>query len=347
MLAYSGGKDSTLLLQLAFETLLASKTRKRHLHIVANDTQVESPLVIGHLKSSLADIGKVIDAKGLPASITVTRPHTDQTFWVCVIGKGYMPPTRNFRWCTDRLKIQPTTEYITRIARSHKETLLLIGTRKAESASRRRRMEKYAARSSGYLNPHSQIKNCQVFSPIAELTDNEVWTILLQTRPPWGGTHRRLITLYRNAGKGECPLVLTKEDAPSCGSSSPRFGCWTCTVVKKDKSLGGLIDSGHEELEPLYSFREWLLALREDDRNRMPVRRDGTIKLRTDGSRVQGPFTMEVRREIYRRLKELEQELNMQLISKLEEGIIREIWQVDEAQYASRNALNDAAGIAR
>ena len=67
----------------------------------------------------------------------------------------------------------------------------------------------------------------------------------MQRRAPWGGTHRNLITLYRNAGGGECPLVLSKEDAPSCGTTSPRFGCWTCTVVAKDRSMRGLIASGH------------------------------------------------------------------------------------------------------
>ena len=58
---------------------------------------------------------------------------------------------------------------------------------------------------------------------------------------------------------------MSQEQAPSCGSSSPRFGCWTCTVVQKDRSLRGLIDSGHaeaERMEALFDFREWLIALR-------------------------------------------------------------------------------------
>ena len=125
--------------------------------------------------------------------------------------------------------------------------------------------------SANKMNPHSSIKNCRMFAPLADLEDNEVWMVLMQRRPPWGVSHRNLITIYRNAGGGECPLVLTKDDAPSCGSTSPRFGCWTCTVVKKDRSMNGTIESGHSEqdkLEALLEFREELVRLREDNENR-------------------------------------------------------------------------------
>ncbi len=339
IVAYSGGKDSTLLLQMIFETVLASKKRRRQVHIVANDTQVESPPVINHLNDSITAIRKAIGAGDLPMSATITKPYTDQTFWVNVIGRGYIPPTRNFRWCTDRLKIQPTTDFIRRLTRTHKKTILLLGTRKAESSARKRRMEKYARTSRGRMNPHTQIKDCRVFSPLAELDDNEVWAVLLQSRPPWGGTHRRLITLYRNAGGGECPLVLTKEDAPSCGTTSPRFGCWTCTVVAKDRSLGGMIDSGHDELEPLHDFREWILQLRENEKNRMPIRRNGETKFREDGTRVRGPFKMEIRRKIREKLESLEAEVGKTLLTIGEQWAIDEIWRIDEMQYDARDTV--------
>lgn len=340
VVAYSGGKDSTLLLQLVFEAVLSfpPEERKRHVHVVANDTLVESPPVVEHLYKSIAAVRRMIGAGGLPASAAVTKPYTDQTFWVNVIGRGYIPPTRNFRWCTDRLKIQPTTEYIGRLTRAHKKTVLLIGTRKAESSARKRRMEKHAETSRGRMNPHGQIENCRVFSPLAELSDNEVWAVLLQSRPPWGGTHRNLITLYRNAGGGECPLVLSKEDAPSCGTTSPRFGCWTCTVINKDRSLGGLIDSGYA-FEALQDFREWLLELREKDINRLPFRRNLRSEFREDGSRVRGPFKMEIRRKIRKELKVLEKETGRIFLSRGEERIIDDIWRVDEAQYSCQDAL--------
>ena len=344
IVAYSGGKDSTLLLQLIFEVVLAlpADARKRQVHIVSNDTLVESPLVISHMRRSLDVVRRAIDKADLPMSATVTKPCIDDTFWVNVIGRGYIPPTRNFRWCTDRLKIAPTSKFIKRTTSAYRKSILLIGTRKSESTSRRARMEQY--KKVGRMTRHHQIENCRVFSPIAELTDNEVWTILLQSKPPWSGSHRNLITLYRNAGGGECPLVLSKADAPSCGSTSPRFGCWTCSVVSKDRSLAGLINSGFDEFEPLLDFRDWIVKLREKDSNRMPIRRDGSMKFRKDDSRVRGPFKMEVRREILSRLRDLEQKIDQTLLSISEMEFIEDIWRIDNLHYEARDALIRAVG---
>ena len=193
------------------------------------------------------------------------------------------------------------------------------------------------------MTPHGMVDRCKVFAPLAELDDDDVWMTLMQRNPPWGGTHRRLITLYRNAGGGECPLVMTKEQAPSCGTSSPRFGCWTCTVVQKDRSLRGLIDSGHaeaEKMEALFDFREWLIVLRENVDNRLPVRRNGNTKEREDGSRVYGPFTMEVRKKILNQLHELERKIGESLILPEEVDCIEDVWWRDEIREKARQALD-------
>lgn len=343
VVAYSGGKDSTLLLQLVWETVteLPAEERKRPVFVVGNDTLVESPLVIRHLRDSLKMIDKAAEKGDLPIETHVTEPCIDQTFWVSVIGRGYIPPTRNFRWCTDRMKILPTTRLLERITRDTKRSVLLVGTRRAESQNRQRTMDRRKV-AADRMNPHGAVDGCRMFAPLADLDDDDVWMTLMQRRPPWGGTHRRLITLYRNAGGGECPLVMTKEQAPSCGSTSPRFGCWTCTVVKKDRSLRGLIDSGHseaEKMEALFDFREWLIALREDNNNRLPVRRDGNAKQRDDGSLVFGPFTLAVRREILERLRTLEKQIGESLILPAEIDSIEDVWWRDEIREDARLAL--------
>lgn len=342
VIAYSGGKDSTLLLQLAWEAILASpKEQRRKVYIVSNDTLVESPLVVDHLKKSLALIERTVQKSDLPIEIKVTTPCIDQTFWVNVIGRGYIPPTRNFRWCTDRMKIEPTNSLLKRLVATHKKAILLIGTRKSESQNRKRSMEKHGV-SANKMNPHSSIDGCRMFAPLADLTDDQLWMILMANRPPWGGTNRELITLYRNASGGECPLVLSKEDAPSCGTTSPRFGCWTCTVVTKDKSLMGLIESGYEDtdkFQALAEFRDWLISLREDDNNRLPVRRDGRAKLRADGKQVMGPFRFDVRQHILERLQMLEKEIGEPLISVSEIKMIQDIWRVDKIRERGRLSL--------
>lgn len=348
IVAYSGGKDSTLLLQLVWEVLLSlpKPERQRKVYVVGNDTLVESPLVINHLKKSMEAIKKASNKGDLPVKTQITEPYIDQTFWVNVIGRGYIPPTRNFRWCTDRMKIIPTNRLLESLVNKHKRAVLLVGTRKSESQNRRRNMEKHGVKADK-MNPHGSIRGCRIFAPLADLDDEDVWKILMQRKPPWGGTHRNLITLYRNAGGGECPLILTKEDAPSCGTTSPRFGCWTCTVVQKDRSIRGMIDSGHEDqekLEALADFRDWLLELREDDGNRMPVRRDGTTKYRDDGSRVRGPFRLEVRHRILRELRELEGAIGEILILKSEIEVIEDIWRRDEIRYDIRDATLQMIG---
>ena len=207
IVAYSGGKDSTLLLHLVWEVVVAAgPARRRPIYVVSNDTLVESPLVIGHLRRSLDVIRAAARYAGLPITVEITEPCIDQTFWVNVIGRGYIPPTRNFRWCTDRMKILPTNRLIERLVLAHDRVVLLIGTRRSESQHRGRAMSQRGVTATA-MNPHGTIKNCRMFAPLADLGDDDVWKILMQRRPPWGGSHRDLITLYRNAGGGECPLV--------------------------------------------------------------------------------------------------------------------------------------------
>lgn len=345
VLAYSGGKDSTLLLQLGWEAVasLPRGQRQRKIYIVGNDTLVESPLVIQHLSSSMKRIHRAAQEAQMPIDVRITKPNIDQTFWVNVIGRGYIPPTRNFRWCTDRMKIIPTNALLDQLVQRHGKAILLVGTRKSESSNRRRNIEKHQ-RADSHMNPHSTIKDCDMFAPLAELEDNDVWLVLLQRNPPWGGTHHDLVTLYKNAGGGECPLILSKEDAPSCGTTSPRFGCWTCTVVNKDRSLRGLIDSGHhrsEALEKLFDFREWLIALRENDENRLRIRRNGSVKTRENGTRVLGPFTLDVRKHILDRLQTLQASVGEELISDSEIQVIEDIWRRDKVQAQCRDALRN------
>jgi len=250
IIGYSGGKDSTLLVQLVFEMLLdlAPGDRTRPVHILCNDTLVESPILMAYIDKMLGRLQTAAESLHLPIVVVKTTPDPDQTFWVNLIGRGYPAPTRMFRWCTDRMKIAPTSNYIrTKISESG-EVVLLLGVRRAESANRAVTMNRHRNVAGSRLNPHDDMKGCMVFRPLMDMTTEDVWLLLLQRTPPWGGSHRELVTLYRNAQGGECPLVIDKSQAPSCGTSSSRFGCWICTVVAKDRSMEGFIDAGYENL---------------------------------------------------------------------------------------------------
>ena len=331
IIGFSGGKDSTLLAQLVFEMLmdLSPRARRRHVHVVANDTLVESPIIARHLDAVLDRIEACEEPLRLPLTVARTTPEVEQTFWVNLIGRGYPSPSRMFRWCTDRMKIAPTSKYIRQQTAAAGRSILLLGVRAAESPQRAVSVHRY--RNGGTrLNPHNSLEHCFIFKPIVDLSTDEVWQVLLQSEPPWGGSHRDLITIYRNAGGGECPLVTDKEEAPSCGTKSSRFGCWTCTVVEKDKSAEAFVDAGHEALEPLLEMRDWLKALRDDNSKRSPARRNGTHNFVGSGRLIPGPFTLQARREILERLLATQAEVGFELIRSDEIDAIHRHW-VDDA----------------
>ena len=332
VIAYSGGKDSTMVLQLVCEFLLSLPKDKhnKEIHIVSNDTRVESPVISQHLDKSLELLKKFQQEHSLPIKVQKTVPADNDSFWVNLIGRGYIPPTRVFRWCTSKMKIEPTNKYIKNFIDRNGEVVLLLGVRTSESTSRGRSIRKHTNDDGTRYNPHSMMPKCLIYRPIIDIENEEIWQLLLQRPSLWGGNNRELITIYRNAAGGECPTVLSEDDAPSCGSSSVRFGCWTCTVISKDRSLGGLVDSGLDYLGPYMDFRDWLIELREDDDNRTPVRRNGRWKKKENGSMVKGPFLISIRKEIYSRLLELEKEVGEKLLTKSEIFLIERIWRQDE-----------------
>lgn len=186
VVAYSGGKDSTATLQLVLETLAELPAQaSRGLHVVASDTRVESPNISAYVLASLARIREHAGGSGVPVHTHLVTPEADSGFWVNLIGRGYPPPTRWFRWCTSKMKIKPVRATIQRIADEFGQgsVLLLLGSRRAESTHRGRRMDAREKSSRG-LNPHHEIPNALVLAPIAHWTNDQVWECLSQHRPP-------------------------------------------------------------------------------------------------------------------------------------------------------------------
>jgi DNA sulfur modification protein DndC len=325
IIGFSGGKDSTLLLQLVLETILTipPDERTRPVYVLSNDTLVESPIYQSQVVTTLDLIREGVEALGLPVEVVQTFPDDDWSFWVTLLGRGYPAPNRSFRWCTDRMKIRPTTKFIKTKVAENGEVVLLLGVRKAESSARATRIQGYEnSEAPGQLSPHNDVKGCLIFRPIADLDNDDVWHVLLNVPAPWGGDHRALVTLYRNALGGECPFIMSEADSPSCGSTSARFGCWTCTVVDKDASLDGLIESGLEHLAPLSAFRNRLKEASNTPEYRSKVRRNGQPGL--------GPLTVDARRMLLEELLATQATTQLQLITDHEIHLIRDWWERDE-----------------
>jgi len=263
IIGFSGGKDSTMLLQVVWNAIKVDGIQlfqnTRQIYVVCNNTLVENPKIIEYTDEVLNNIEKAAVEQGLPIQVVRTRPKLEDSFWVNLIGKGYPAPNRVFRWCTDRLKIDPTTQFIKTKVDETGEVIILLGTRKDESAKRAASIKKHSI-SNSRLRKHL-LPNAFVFAPIQDVTTDEVWQYLLQVPSPWGSNNKKLMSIYRNANSGDCPMVID-HTTPSCGNS--RFGCWVCTVVEKDKSMEALVDNGEEWMEPLLDFRDLLAESRNN-----------------------------------------------------------------------------------
>lgn len=323
IIGFSGGKDSTMLLQIVWNALkrIEPILLTRQIYVVCNDTMVENPKIVKFIDKTLKKIQKEANLNGMPIIVHQTTPTIENTFWVKLIGLGYPAPNKFYRWCTERLKIDPTTRFIKETASINEEAIILLGTRSDESSNRAASIKKHEIKGQR-LRKH-MLPNVYVYAPIKDVTTNELWQYLNQVPPPWGGTHKELVTLYRNANSGDCPLVID-ETTPSCGNS--RFGCWTCTVVNKDKSMEGLIDNGEDWMQPLADIRNFLIETRDNPEiYRQKERRNGTIH-----EKYWGPYTFNTRVEILKRIlkaqKAIQATEGVELITHQEMVLIQYYW---------------------
>ncbi len=241
LVGFSGGKDSTMLASLIVEVVagIPEDQRKKPVAILCTDTRVEIPAIVEMVEGTLARIQRFSQQSSLNIEVNLLKPPPEDSFWVNMIGRGYPPPNRTFRWCTQRLKIDPVTTFVQQRMGHWSEAILHLGARRAESSTRAQTMANRDRRNG--LNRHPDLPRVWVSNPIEFLTTEEVWAYLLQKPNPWGGDNRPLYKLYASASNGECPIQIDTS-TPSCGNS--RFGCWTCTVVDRDKASEGLLASG-------------------------------------------------------------------------------------------------------
>jgi DNA sulfur modification protein DndC len=336
VVGYSGGKDSTTVLQLVWRAIanLPSERRRKPIHVITTDTLVEQPIVAAWVRSSLERLGRAAHAQGLPIEAHLLHPPFDQTFWVNLIGRGYPAPRHLFRWCTERLKIQPSNQFIVDVVRQSGEAMLVLGTRKAESSKRSANMTRHeAGRLRDQVSPNAALPNSLVYSPIEDWSNNDVWMYLMQVANPWGHSNRDLVTMYKGASAdSECPLVVDKS-TPTCGNS--RFGCWVCTMVERDRSMEAMIQNDEEKewMSPLLELRNEL-DLKDDRKLRDFRRMNGRVQL-FNGEPIHGPYTKSSREHWLRRVLQTQQAVrkdgpahvrDIELIRMEELHEIRRIW---------------------
>lgn len=120
ILAYSGGKDSDVLLQLAIECLNASD-----FEVLNSHTTLDAPETVYYIRNKF----KELEDAGVKA--TIQYPHYPDgrfmSIWSLIIDKQ-MPPTRLARFCCEKLKETKTVN-----------RFIATGVRESESVNRRNR----------------------------------------------------------------------------------------------------------------------------------------------------------------------------------------------------------------
>jgi DNA sulfur modification protein DndC len=313
IIAFSGGKDSSAALRIFMAACRKAKRPLSKVTILYCNTGVENPVLDAYAKNLLRAFEDELAQNALPFNTKLLKAPISDRFFVRIIGRGYPPPTNNFRWCTTGLRIKPVSRFIEK--QDPNNTVVVLGLRKAESRQRDRSLS--LSEDLYWQKQREGKREYDLFLPIVEMDLPEVWDAIFGLSSPRALNNNTLEQLYRGAS-GECP-VIKSPTAPPCASG--RFGCWTCTVVRKDKSTAELIRAGHSQLKPFLAFRDWLADFRNDLSNRWPTRRSGAKGL--------GPLTIAARKQILRKVDELEYLTRTVIISSEERGAIAALWTLD------------------
>ena len=120
---------------------IPAEQRKKPVSVLCTDTRVEIPAIAEMVEGTLDRMRKCSEQNGLNIDANDVAPGFSpapnvfgnricegwrldepggaglkpgatikKSFWVNIIGRGYPPPNRTFRWCTQRMKTDPVND---------------------------------------------------------------------------------------------------------------------------------------------------------------------------------------------------------------------------------------------
>lgn len=328
VIGWSGGKDSTTVLELVTRTLqvVPKDKRTRQIFAIMSDTLMENPELDHYMVGQVELVNKWAAENEMPLEAVQVHRKDDSSFFYLLIGKGYPLPNQKNRWCTHKLKIEPQNKIIAEI----NPALVLLGVRSEESARRAASIERYRESKESRFGYHFNFPEIRTYMPIVDYLIDEVWAVLQQ--PLRWGSSEDIRRLYREA-TGECALTNPEgatELANACGA---RFGCWTCPPIKKDKSTENMAEI-HEWMSPLVAWRKVLLEVYKNADSKSGYMRNG--KFLGEGK---GSLTLKAKEYLLTTLLATEEKVNdlregvglppLKLLSSLEVEMIRRQWVID------------------
>ncbi|WP_236043016.1 phosphoadenosine phosphosulfate reductase family protein [Pseudomonas arcuscaelestis] len=241
VVAWSGGKDSSVTLNLAFTALRELKAEGVEiptLHCIHSDTRMENPRVLMYNKGQIKSIEAHAVATGIPTRVWVASPTLSNDYLVALLsGRSIMSVGANTKCSVmakgtalDRIKrqVRAFVAEKTGVKPKHANLVSLIGTRFDESTSRATKMKE---RGESSIEAVDAMDDGQmVLSPIADWNTFDVFTYIGHVRSQKIEAYDpfdELVSIYRDANGGECMVnsfLSGKEQArPACGA---RLGCW-------------------------------------------------------------------------------------------------------------------------
>jgi DNA sulfur modification protein DndC len=208
--SFSGGKDSTAVLDLVYRFSQDSRVEFAVLH---NEELLKPPPVFAWVYSVLSNVAK----SGVRVVVTIPR----DDYLTTIFEKRYSPPGPAFMWCSARMKERPTARLAEML--SWRRYALLTGVRVAESLRRstyvRARCRLGDACGEAYFIQKATDRVLHL-APIADWSDWEVVAYLKSRKQPWSGQDYSYLL-----------------ERVYCGEVKIRTGCTLCTVVSRDAML--------------------------------------------------------------------------------------------------------------
>lgn len=208
LVAYSGGKDSTVVLDLAYRF----KDGVR-LVVVHNEELLKAPPLFSWVYTVLDGIARA----GVEVYIVVPK----EDFISVIFERQYSPPGPAFTWCTARLKERPTAHLMSMLKG---KWVKLTGVRMEESLNRQRLVLKRCGLGTDTCGAtlwlQKKSRESIDIAPIVDWSTAQVVAYLRTHKRPWDGSDYSYLL-----------------DVVYCGEERIRNGCTLCTLVHRDPML--------------------------------------------------------------------------------------------------------------
>lgn len=326
--AFSGGKDSTATVAAVLYAIESGEVEPpESLTVGYADTRQELP----PLHISATNILAAVRKKGYKTRVVVAD--LDNRFYVYMLGRGVSAPTNvGFRWCTDRIKINPQLDGMRALRERVGEKLLTItGMRLGESAARDERIHFACTRDGGecgqgLLQVTTPDDIADTLSPLLHWRVCHVWDWLAFYRSDHGLPTTGVAEAYGQDEEGS----QVELDA--------RTGCVGCNLVEKDVALERVLKLPKwSYLSPLRRVRPLLRELKAD-RWRHARAEDREAKETKHPVRM-GPISLAGREYGLNAILQIQDEVNeaarrqrrpkISLVNPKEEARIRELWKLN------------------